>query len=91
MKDSQSFTPNPAFTLEDFDNEILLYSVASTKAVYLNKTALLVYHLCAEGLNVGEIVAQLEGAYPEQRGSIRDDVISALSQLVDSEALLPHA
>lgn len=78
---------NDAFNVERFDNEILLYSVADSTAVYLNETALLVYGMCTSGQSVGEIVSLLEEAYPEQKDTIRHDVLTALEQLIDNGAV----
>lgn len=90
MKDSQIPVLNEAFKLEKFDNEILLYSVSDTRAVYLNDTATLVYGMCSAGRNVGEIIAMLEEAYPDDKAAIRIDVTAALHQLVDNGAIVLH-
>jgi hypothetical protein len=90
MKDTQRPSLNKAFRLEKFDNEILLYSVTDTKAVYLNDTATLVYGLCDSGQSVGEIIALLEKAYHEQHDAIRGDVTTALQQLLENEAIFLH-
>lgn len=90
MKDTQTPVLNDAFKLEKFDNEILLYSVTDTRAVYLNDTASLVYGMCASGQSVGEIIALLEEAYPEQKDTIRNDVTAALQQLVENDAVTLH-
>ncbi len=43
MENTQKFTLNPEFTVEKFDNEILLYAISKSKGVYLNETAYLVW------------------------------------------------
>ncbi|MDK9707817.1 MAG: PqqD family protein [Desulforhopalus sp.] len=88
MKDSQIPVLNEGFKLEKFDNEVLLYSVSDTRAVYLNDTAYLVYGICSSGRNIGEIIALLEDAYPEDKAAIRGDVILALKQLVKNGAVV---
>ena len=88
MKDSQTPVLNEAFKLEKFDNEVLLYSVTDTRAVYLNDTASLVYGMCSSGHSIGEIIALLEDAYPEDKAAIRDDVALALNQLVENGAVI---
>lgn len=90
MSDAHRWTPNPDFTLENFGNEILLYSVIGARAIYLNDTAFLLYRACGAGQSTGEIIAQLEAAYPEQQATIRDEVITALNQLVESGVLIPY-
>jgi hypothetical protein len=88
MNDTQIPKINSEFKVERFDNEILLYSMTSTTAVYLNETAFLVYGMCGAEQTVGEIIALLEDAYPEQKMTIRADVTAALEQLVENGALL---
>jgi hypothetical protein len=88
MNDTLIPKVNSEFKLEKFDNEILLYSMTSTTAVYLNETAYLVYGMCGSGQTIGAIIALLEDAYPEQKMTIRADVIAALQQLIENGALL---
>lgn len=88
MLDTQIPTVNSEFQLERFDNEILLYSVADTTAVYLNETAFLVYGMCNSGQTIGKIIALLEEAYPNEKATIRADVTTALEQLLDNGAVL---
>lgn len=88
MDDYQIPRINGEFKLERFDNETLLYSVVNSTAVYLNETAFLVYGMCASGQSIGEIIALLEEAYPEQKDTIRQDVLTSLEQLIDNGAVL---
>jgi Coenzyme PQQ synthesis protein D (PqqD) len=88
MDDYQIPHINSDFNLERFDNEILLYSVNDSTAVYLNETAFLVYGMCASGQSIGEIITLLEEAYPDQKDTIRRDVLSSLEQLIDNGAVL---
>lgn len=87
MNDSDKPKVNPAFTVEKFDDEILLYSEKTTQAVYLNDTAHVVLALCQEDLSVSEMVQYLEQAYPDQKEEIRDDVIAALKTLQDQDVI----
>ena len=87
MLDTQIPIQNSDFKLEQFDDEILLYSITDTRAIYLNNTAFLVYGMCGSGQCIGEIISLLEEAYPEQRETIRGDVIAALEQLRQIGAL----
>jgi hypothetical protein len=87
LHDTQIPTLNEEFKIEQFDNEVLLYSVSKTQAVYLNQTALLVYGLCSSGSSIGEIIASLEDAYPDHKESIRIDVTASLQQLIELGAL----
>ena len=88
MNDSRKFTLNTEFKVEVFDNEILLYSVSNSKGVYLNDTACLVWEMCGKGHSVEESIAILEEAYPEQKGTIRENVIAAVEALVENGALI---
>lgn len=81
MKDTQHPRVNDNFTLEKFDNEILLYNETTTQAVYLNDAAHAVYLLCTENMNIGQIIEYLEQTYPEQKEQIREDVVTALETL----------
>lgn len=88
MIDSRIPETNPEFTVEKFDNEILLYAPTDTKAVYLNETAYLIWEICGNKKTVGDIIQLLEEEYPDAKASIRDDVIAAVNTLTDSGALI---
>lgn len=79
-------SPNTEFSLEEIDDELLLYHPAKTKAVYLNETAALVWQLCDSERSVAEIVSLLEENYPES-DSIPSDVEQTLQQLADNGAV----
>jgi hypothetical protein len=81
MEDDKRPIANPEFTVETFDDEILLYSKAGTQAVYLNDAAHAVWQLCKEKLTVGQIIEYLEQTHPEQKDQIRPDVTAALTKL----------
>lgn len=88
MKDTQKFILNPEFKLEKFDNEILLYAVSSSKGVYLNETAHLVWGMCGKNYSVAEIIDLLEEAFPDHKASIHGDVVAAIESLVDDNVLI---
>ena len=90
MKNPQKFTLNPDFTTEEFEDEILLYAVATGKGVYLNKTAGLVREMCGRGQTVEEIIDLLETTFPEQKNNLRKDIQAAVQSLLEHGALL-HA
>ncbi len=81
MDDNTKPGVNPEYTIEKFDDEILLYTATGTQAIYLNDTAHVVLLLCKEGLTIGQIVGYLEEQYSEQNTQIKDDVYSALNTL----------
>lgn len=86
MKPENIPHPNDEFSLEEIDDELLLYHPAKTKAVYLNETAALVWQLCDSKRSVGEIVSLLEENYPES-DTIQSDVEATLKQLSDNGAV----
>lgn len=77
---------NTEFSLEEIDDELLLYHPAKTKAVYLNETAALVWQLCDSKRSVAEIVSLLKENYPES-DTIQEDVEQTLQQLTDNGAV----
>ncbi|MDZ7841575.1 MAG: pyrroloquinoline quinone biosynthesis peptide chaperone PqqD [Gammaproteobacteria bacterium] len=77
---------NTEFSLEEIDDELLLYHPAKTKAVYLNETAALVWQLCDSKRSVAEIVSLLQENYPESE-TIQSDVEQTLQQLADNGAV----
>lgn len=87
MKDTLIPILNSLYTVEKFDEEILLYTEAGTQAVYLNDTAHVVWQLCKEDLTVGQIIEYLEGSYPDQKEQIREDVIIALNTLESNNVI----
>ena len=87
MNDTDRPVVNPAFTPENFDGEILLFSKAGTQAVYLNDAAHAVWQLCKEELTVGQIIEYLEQRYPEQKEQIRPDISAALELLIANNVI----
>ena len=78
---------NPAYSVEKFDGEILMYSEAGSDAVYLNDTAYGVWLLCREEMTVGQIIDYMEQVYPEQKDQIRADVKAALETLKSNNVI----
>jgi len=83
MKDSAIPVVNPDYLVEQFDNEVVLFSLNGADVVALNQTAHLVWRLCQESLTVGQIIGLLSDAYPDQAEEIRADVIAALETMTD--------
>lgn len=83
MQDNSVPRVNSNFTVEKFEDEILLYNEDSTQAVYLNDTAHAVYLLCRENISIAQMIESLEQRYPDQKLQIRPDVIAALTTLLD--------
>ncbi|MFT5701993.1 MAG: hypothetical protein ACI8ZB_004898 [Desulforhopalus sp.] len=87
MDENQKPIVDPAYTVEKFDGEILLYTETRTQAVYLNDAAYAVWELCKEDLTVGEIVDYLKKLYPNQKAQIQDDVFGALQTLEENSVI----
>lgn len=87
MPTSDVPVPSTEFTLEQLDNELLLYHPSKTLTVYMNETATLVWQLCDGKRTVGEIVQQLQEAYPEAAGGMESDVEHALAVFSEHGAI----
>lgn len=72
---------NSDYVVERFENEYLLYTQATTQAIYLNETAYMVWGLCKQGLTVNQIIQSLEDHYVDQKEQIKEDVILAVELL----------
>lgn len=75
------------FQLEEIDGEILLYSPASTRSIYLNPTASIIWQLCDGNLSVQTIIDQLSTQFPEAATAISKDVPDAIQSFLDNEAI----
>ena len=80
--------PKEGCHLEEFDDELVLYDMQSTQAIYLNETAALVFRLCDGKRTIGEIATLLTEAYPETADVIEADVETVLDNLVEAGAIL---
>jgi hypothetical protein len=77
------------YMLEELDGELLLYHLDKTSTIYLNSSAALVWNLCDGGSTVAEIIAFLQGEYPEDAARIEHDVLEALTNLLKAGAISP--
>lgn len=75
------------FQLEEIDGEALLYSPKATRSIYLNPSAALIWHLCTGDFTTDEIIDSLQEQFPEQAGTISEDVMTTLTQFVEAEAV----
>ncbi|WP_417908573.1 PqqD family protein [Candidatus Electronema sp. PJ] len=89
MDNTQRFTLNQDYKVEQFEDEILLYAVTTGKGVYLNETACLVWEMCGKGLAVGEMIALVTEAYPEQQAVIPKDISTAIQMLLANGIVYP--
>jgi hypothetical protein len=75
------------FNLEDMDGEVLLYHVSSTRTLHLNSSAAIVWQLCDGERSVGAILDFLKENYPDAGEDLKDDVLSALEELISNKVL----
>ena len=73
---------NPGFEMSELDDEIILFSVANEKAVYLNVSAQLIWHLCSGEHSIAEIIEGLQSQYPEET-DIASQAIAAIETMVE--------
>ena len=78
---------NKQFSLEQMDDEHLLYSPLHTKTIYLNSSAALVWGLCDGKNTVDKIVELLEESFPESSPQIRNDVMHSIDELISNQAI----
>ena len=75
------------YMLEELDGELLLYHLDQTRTIYLNSSAALVWNLCDGRSTVAEIIAFLQGEYPEAAAQMEHDVLEALANLHQAGAV----
>ena len=72
---------NIDFKVEEFDNEILLYSAKDSKAIFLNEIAISIVSHCSGDKTVGEILDFFAGKYPDQEETVRKDITEVFETL----------
>ncbi len=89
MDSLQDKTPKTIddFNLEEIDGEILLYSPASTRSIYLNPSASVIWQLCNGEATIGEITQALSERFPDAADSIGTDVVETIQTFLDNEAI----
>ena len=86
MKDKYP-TAKLNFELEEIDGELLLYSPESTRSIYMNSTASIIWRLCDGKHTVSDIVGLLIEAFPDGADSIEQDVADSLELFQKNNAL----
>ena len=81
MKDDAIFTPLDTVLAEQMDDDVLLYNPVSASTLHLNNSSALVWQLCDGQRSIGQIINTLEATYPEQAAQIREDVVSAITEM----------
>ena len=75
------------FQLEEIDGEVLLYSPKATRSIYLNPSASLIWHLCTGDFTTQEIIESLQEQFPDEAGTIVEDVNTTINKFLESEAI----
>jgi len=70
------------YRVEDFGDEIVLYDFSTTRVIYLNETASLIWRLCDGLRSFNEIRTVLQQAYPFMRDKIEVDFRTAMEQFI---------
>ena len=78
---------NSSFELEEIDGELLLYSPESTRSIYMNSTAAIIWRLCDGKLSTAEIISLLQEAFPDAGDAIEQDVIDSIELFVSNKAV----
>ena len=86
MKDKYP-TAKLNFELEEIDGELLLYSPESTRSIYMNSTASIIWRLCDGKQTVSDIVGLLTEAFPDGADSIEQDVVDSLELFQSNNAI----
>ena len=76
-----------SFELEEIDGELLLYSPESTRSIYMNSTASIIWRLCDGKLKISEIVDLLSEAFPEAGESLEQDVMDSINLFIENSAI----
>ncbi len=79
--------PDKEFTLEELDNELLLYHPTKTTTVYMNETASIIWRLCDGKRNIAEITDLIRDSYPEAGDRAREEVEATLQTFSDHGAI----
>lgn len=77
----------PGVQIETFGDGVLLYREAAREAAYLNNSAAVIWALCDGNNSLGDIEDTLVKAYPDEKGSILQDIESTLEKLMQNDAI----
>ena len=78
---------NSSFRLEEIDGELLLFHPGTTKMIYCNQSASVIWQLCDGTRTVEDMIRLLAEAYPEGAQGMAQDVETTLQQLLDQDAI----
>ena len=87
MQPTSKPIPDKEFTLEELDNELLLYHPTKTTTVYMNETASIIWRLCDGERTVAEIIELVKDSYPEAGSSVESDIEATLERFREHGAI----
>ncbi len=76
-----------SYRLEDFGDEVVLYNLETTRVVYLNDSASLIWRLCDGQRSIADLKSLLRETYPQMTARIEHDVRAALRQFRECGAI----
>ncbi|MGD9502259.1 MAG: PqqD family protein [Methyloceanibacter sp.] len=77
----------PGIVVEELGEELLLYRPTTHKAIHLNGTAAAIFKLCDGTRSLADLVALLEGMFPDAKPRIAGEVRDVVDQLLRDGAL----
>lgn len=81
MSDAPTPRTVSGFSLQQLDDEMLLYHPGLTKTIHLNETASLIWQLCDGARSTSDIILALQDVFPEHSQQIPADVHTTLRKL----------
>ena len=80
-------TQVPGYHLEQMDGELLLHHPGSTRTLYLNETATLIWQVCDGQRTIADIAELLQDAFPETDEAIDEQVDVTMRQFFECGAI----
>jgi hypothetical protein len=77
----------PGLNIEEMDGELILFSPRTTKVLYFNPTASVIWQLCDGEHTLGEIVDLLAAAYPDAAEKMLAQVEGTLQVFLENETI----
>ena len=78
---------NDEFQLPEIDGEQVLYNAGLPDVVYLNEASAMIWSLC-DGIRSGqEVIEMIEGCYPDQITTIKNDVETIIGEFENIGAI----
>lgn len=91
MNRSRTLRQNSAYFSVEVDGERLLYRPGSQNAMHLDTIAALIWQMCDGSRTADDIAAELSSFYPDDAGTVQGEVLAAIENLFDGDALVHEA